>query len=164
MYLTVGALTVLAAVGGWLQFAGVWTPVSDWLEPVARPLVEASGAKEAIASVLAVVLGAAGIGVAWWIYSARLAPAPKPSRVLEHKFYFDELYDALFYWPAVGFSRAFYRVVEGPIVGGSITGVTALARWTGGRVRELQTGLVRAYALALAAGVAVLVLVFVAVR
>src|SRR4051812_11491728 len=26
MYLTVGALTVLAVVGGWIQFAGVWTP------------------------------------------------------------------------------------------------------------------------------------------
>jgi NADH-quinone oxidoreductase subunit L len=164
MYLTVGVLTVLAAFGGWLQFAGVWTPVSDWLEPVARPLVEASGTQEAIASVLAVVLGAAGIWVAWWIYAARRRPAPRPSRLLERKFYFDELYNALFYWPAVGLARALYLVAERPLVGGSIAGVAGLARWTGGRVRELQTGLVRSYALALAAGVAVLVLVFVAVR
>jgi NADH-quinone oxidoreductase subunit L len=164
MYLTVGALTVLAAVGGWLQFAGVWTPVSDWLEPVARPLVEASGTEEAIASVSAVVLGAAGIAVAWWIYSARRAAAPKPSRILEHKFYFDELYNALFYWPAVGLSRALYWTVEGPLVNGSITGIAELARWSGTRVRELQTGLVRMYAFALAAGLAVLVLVFVAVK
>jgi NADH-quinone oxidoreductase subunit L len=164
MYLTVGALTVLAAVGGWLQFAGIWMPVSDWLEPVARPLVEASGTEEAIASVVAVVVGIAGIAVAWWIYSARRVAAPRPSRVLEHKFYFDELYNGLFYWPAVGISRALFWVVEGPLVGGSIAGVSGLARWTGGRVRDLQTGLVRAYALALAAGLAVLVLVFIAVR
>jgi NADH-quinone oxidoreductase subunit L len=164
MELTVGALTVLAAVGGWLQFAGVWTPVTDWLRPVAEPLVEASGTKEAIASVAAVVLGVAGIAVAWWIYSARRAAAPRPSRVLERKFYFDELYNGLFYWPSVGISRAFYWVVEGPLVGGSIAGVAGLTRWAGGRVRLLQTGLVRAYALALAAGVAVLVLVFVAVK
>ena len=164
MYLTVGALTVLATIGGWLQFAGVWTPVSDWLEPVARPLVEASGTKEAIASVTAVVVGVAGIAAAWWIYSARRAAAPKPSRVLEHKFYFDELYNGLFYWPAVGISKAFYWVVEGPLVGGSIAGVTGLARWSGSRVRELQTGLVRVYALALAAGLTVLVLVFVVVK
>ncbi len=164
MYLTVGALTVLAALGGWLQFAGVWTPVSDWLEPVARPLVDASGTKEAIASVVAVVLGLAGIGVAWWIYGARRAAAPRPSRLLEHKLYFDELYNGLFYWPAVALSRLLSWIVEGPLVGGSIATVSDLARWTGGRVRELQTGLVRAYALALAAGVAVLVLVFVAVR
>src|SRR2546422_3080768 len=164
MYLTVGALTVLAAVGGWIQFADRWTAVSNFLDPVARPLAEASGTKEAVASMLAVALGAAGIAVAWWIYSARRAPAPKPSRLLEHKFYFDELYNGLFYWPAVGISRALYWVVEGPLVGGSITVVTELARWSGGRVRELQTGLVRTYAFALAAGVAVLVLVFVAVR
>jgi NADH-quinone oxidoreductase subunit L len=164
MYLTVGALTVLATVGGWLQFADLWTPVTSWLDPVARPLVEASGTKEAIASAAAVVLGAAGIGVAWWIYGARRAPAPRPSRMLEHKFYFDELYNGLFYWPGVAASRLLYWVVEGPLVAGSIATVTDLARWTGGRVRELQTGLVRAYALALAAGVAVLVLVFVVVR
>jgi NADH-quinone oxidoreductase subunit L len=164
MYLTVGALTVLAAIGGWLQFAGIWTPVTDWLEPVARPLVEASGTKEAIASIAAVLLGAAGIWVAWWIYAARRRPAPQPSRSLERKFYFDELYQGLFYWPAVGLSKALYWVVEGPLVGGSIAGVSGLARWTGSRVRDLQTGLVRSYALALAAGLAVLVLVFVAVR
>jgi NADH-quinone oxidoreductase subunit L len=164
MGLSVAALTVLAAVGGWLQFAGVWTPVSDFLEPVARPLVEASGTKEAIASVLAVALGAAGVVVAWWIYSARRAAAPSPSRLLEHKFYFDELYQGLFYWPAVALSRALYAVVEGPLVGGSITAVSGLVRWGGMRARALQTGLVRMYAFALAAGLAVLVFVFVVVK
>jgi NADH-quinone oxidoreductase subunit L len=164
MGLSVAALTVLAAVGGWLQFAGVWTPVSDFLEPVARPLVEASGGQEALASLLAVALGAAGIAVAWWIYSARRAIAPKPSNLLEHKFYFDELYKGLFYWPAVGLTRALYAVVEGPIVDGSISAVVRLARRGGSRARDLQTGLVRTYAFALAAGGAVLILVFVVVK
>jgi NADH-quinone oxidoreductase subunit L len=164
MGLSVAALTVLAAVGGWLQFAGVWTPVSDFLEPVARPLVEASGGQEALASLLAVALGAAGIAVAWWIYSARRAKAPKPSRLLEHKFYFDELYNGLFYWPAVGLAHALYAVVERPIVGGSISAVVTLARRGGSRARDLQTGLVRTYAFALAAGGAVLILVFVVVK
>jgi NADH-quinone oxidoreductase subunit L len=164
MYLTVAALTLLAAFGGWIQFDGIWTPISDWLDPVAPPLVEASGTQEAIASIVAVALGAAGIAVAWWIYGAHRARAPRPSRLLEHKFYFDELYNGLFYWPAVGLSRALYSLVEGPLVNGSIATVSEVARWAGGRVRELQTGIVRVYALALAAGVAVLVLVFVAVK
>jgi NADH-quinone oxidoreductase subunit L len=164
MYLTVGVLTVLAAIGGGFQFAGVWTTISDWLEPVAKPLVEASNTQEAIASIAAVAVGAAGIGVAWWIYGARRARAPKPSPILEHKFYFDELYDALFYWPTVAFAKVLYWVVEGPLVNGSIANIAAFARWGGARVRSLQTGLVRSYALALAAGVTVLVLVFVAVR
>jgi NADH-quinone oxidoreductase subunit L len=164
MYLTVGVLTVLAAIGGGFQFAGVWTTISDWLEPVAPPLVEASNTQEAIASVAAVAVGGAGIFLAWWIYGAHRARAPRPSPVLEHKFYFDELYDALFYWPTVALAKGLYWVVEVPLVNGSISGITSLARWSGSRVRSLQTGLVRSYAFALAAGVTVLVLVFVAVR
>jgi NADH-quinone oxidoreductase subunit L len=90
--------------------------------------------------------------------------APRPAAILERKFYFDELYDGLFYWPTVALAKGLYWVVEGPLVGGSIRGVTDAARWSAGRVRSLQTGLVRSYAFALAAGVTVLVLVFVAVR
>src|SRR3954471_12748835 len=64
-------LAVLSVIGGWIQFAPVWHPVSNWLEPVAPPRVEPTGAQEAIASVLAVLLALAGIGVAWLIYSQR---------------------------------------------------------------------------------------------
>jgi len=164
MGLTVGVLAVLSAVGGWIQYADRWTPVTNWLEPVAKSLVEASGKQETLASVLAVGLGALGIGVAWWIYSAHRAKAPRSWAILEHKFYFDELYDAVFYWPAVGLTRALYAVVEGPVIGGSITGVVGAARWAGQRTRSLQTGFVRMYVFAVAAGLAVLVLVFVAVK
>src|SRR2546430_2045701 len=38
------------------------------------------------------------------------------------KFWFDELYAGLFYWPAVALSKVLYWVVEGPLVGGSIAG------------------------------------------
>src|SRR5437667_5535265 len=31
-------LALLAAVGGWIQFAPLWPPVSNWLDPVAPPL------------------------------------------------------------------------------------------------------------------------------
>ena len=74
---TVGVLAVLTVIGGFLQFANVWTPVTNWLDPVARPLVEASGTQEAVSSILAVLLGAAGIGIAWWIYGARKTTAPR---------------------------------------------------------------------------------------
>ena len=53
---------------------------------------------------LAVGLGLAGIGVAWLIYAEHSVRAPRFAQVqtlLEHKFYFDELYDLLFYRPAV---------------------------------------------------------------
>jgi NADH-quinone oxidoreductase subunit L len=163
----VAVLAVLAAFGGWLQFAGVWTPVSNWLEPIAPPLVDASNAQEAVSSIVAVALGLAGIGVAWWIYAARRAEAPRSrplQALLEHKFYFDELYDLVFYRPAVLLSRGFLALVERPLVFGSISGIAESVRELGVGTRRLQTGLVRTYALAIAASLAVVTVVYVAVR
>ena len=37
---TVGVLALLSAIGGFLQFAPIWHPLSTWLDPVARPLAE----------------------------------------------------------------------------------------------------------------------------
>jgi NADH-quinone oxidoreductase subunit L len=163
----VAALTVLAALGGWLQFAGIWTPVSEWLEPVTPALVDASSVQEAVSSILAVALGIAGIVVAWWIYSARRAAAPRiawAQALLAHKFYFDELYDALFYRPAVLLAQGLFALVERPLVFGSISGLAAGIRELGTGTRRLQTGLVRSYALAIAASLAVVTVVFLSVR
>src|SRR5919204_393655 len=116
---------------------------------------------------LMVGLGIAGIGVAWWIYSARRVPAPRiawAQALFEHKFYFDELYDAVFYRPAVLLARGFLALVERPLVFGSISGLAAGVRELGTGTRQLQTGLVRSYALAIAASLAVVTVVFVVVR
>src|SRR5690242_13713989 len=164
---TVGVLTVLTVIGGFLQFAGVWTPVTNWLEPVARPLVEASGTQEAVSSILAVLLGAAGICVAWLIYGARSSTAPRiawAQRLLEHKFYFDEAYDFAFYRPAVFLAKGLMRWVERPLVFGSVRELVRGFGLAGRDTSRLQTGFVRTYVLAIAGSLAVLTLVFVVVR
>jgi NADH-quinone oxidoreductase subunit L len=167
MIWTVGVLTVLAAFGGWIQFADVWTPITTWLDPVARPLVEATGTQEAVSSILAVLLGLGGIGLAWTLYGSRSSPVPRFARiqaVLEHKFYFDELYDAAFYRPAVFVAHALGRWIERPLVFGSVRELSEGIRGLGLDTSKLQTGLVRTYALAIAASLAVVTVVFVAVR
>jgi NADH-quinone oxidoreductase subunit L len=167
MGLTVGALTIGAVVAGWIQFAGIWTPLSDFLRPVAEPLVEPSGTQDFLASLGAVSLGLAGIAVAWAIYSARTltVPAARPVRALfEHKFYFDELYDALFYRPSALIARTLGGYFERPFISGSLNGIALGARRVAGEVTALQTGLVRTYALAIAGSVTVLALVFVWVK
>ena len=164
---TVGTLTVLTVIGGFLQFANVWTPVTNWLDPVARPLVEASGTQEAVSSILAVLLGAAGIGVAWFIYGSRQAAAPRiawAQNLLEHKFYFDEAYDFAFYRPAVFLATGLMRWVERPLVFGSVRELVRGVGLAGRDTGRLQTGLVRTYVLLIAASLAVLTVVFVAVR
>ena len=66
--------------------------------------------------------------------------------------------------PAVGTARFLRRGVEEPVVLCSVRGVGEGVRdaglWTG----RVQTGLVRTYALAIAASLAVITIVFVAVR
>jgi NADH-quinone oxidoreductase subunit L len=163
---TVAVLAVLAAVGGWIQFVPFWTPISNWLEPVAPPLVDASGLQEAVSSICGVAAGALGIWVAWLIYSRRSVRVPRYAQiqtVLEHKFYFDELYDLVFYKPAVTLARGLAWFVEAPLLG-SVGEVAAAVRRLGGETSRVQTGLVRLYVLAIAAGAAVLAIVFVAVR
>ncbi len=169
---TVVLLTVLTAFGGWLQVAGLWEIFGEWLDPVAVGrehfgLVEPTVTQDYVTSVIAVGLGLLGIGIAWFFYGARARPVPRLASVqetLEHKFWFDELYDKVFYEPAVALTRLLRRGVEEPLIGGSITGVTLGAREAGGALGDVQTGYLRSYALAIAAAVAVLVVVFISVQ
>ena len=163
MLAVIGILAVLAAVAGFLQFAPYWTPVDDFLDPVAEPLVHPTDAMETWALVTGVVLGLAGLAVAWLVYSAKRLRAPRAWAVLEQKLYFDRLYDAVFYRPAVATAKLLYALVEGPVVGGSLAGITSGTGRLAGYVRMLQTGIVRTYVLAVAAGLAVIVLIFVSV-
>ena len=167
MGVPVAVLAVLSVIGGWLQFAPLWHPVETWLQSVAEPVVTPTDSQEAISSVLAVLLGLLGIYVAWALYAAKTLAVPRfafAQRVLEHKFYFDELYDALFYRPTVWLAKALFRGVEDPLIAESSTSLGQDTRDLGRVVARIQTGLVRTYVLAIASGAAVLVIVFVAVK
>ena len=164
MVWTVTVLAALSAVGGFLQFGRVWHPLTTWLDPVAHPFVDASNAKEAIASICAVALGAAGIYLAHALYAAKTIKVPKPLALLEQKFYWDELYAALLYRPADLSSRALGRFVEQPLIAGSIGELTRGFRLGSGGLGRVQNGLVRSYALAVAGGVAILAVVFIVTR
>jgi NADH-quinone oxidoreductase subunit L len=169
MLVPVGALAVLATIGGWIQFAPVWHPITSWLEPAARTLAvaEPTSTQEYVTSAVVVAAGVVGIAVAWAVYGTgriRVPAWPALRRALEHKLYFDEAYDALFYRPAVALAGALRSELEEPVVlqTGPDLGETALG--TGGLVRRLQTGLLRTYVFFLASGAAVLAVVFLVVR
>jgi hypothetical protein len=61
-------------------------------------------------------------------------------------------------------ARSLGSRVERPVILGSLTGIAFGARRIAGEVTQLQTGLVRTYALAIAGSVTVLALVFVWVK
>ena len=166
MLVPVGFLTLLSTIGGLVVIPGVWHPFTDWIGETAEALVEPTTAQDYLTSAIAVALGLVGAGFAHRAFRDRrqLVTSPGAWRVLEHKVYFDELYDALFYRPAVALSNALRSDVEEPIVERSMEEIGSGTIQVGGGVGRLQSGLLRSYALAIAFAVVVLVVVFVAVR
>jgi NADH-quinone oxidoreductase subunit L len=163
----VGVLAVLSTVGGWIQFTPYWDPINTWLATVAEPIVSAATWQEWTSIALSLGLGLTGIFVAWTIYGAHRVAVPRVAwaqRTLEHKFYFDEAYDALFYEPAVYLAKLLRRGVEEPLIADSGQDLGDDTRDLGSLVARAQTGLVRSYALAIASSVAVLAIVFVLVK
>jgi len=167
MALPVAILAVLSTVGGLLQVAGAWHPFGRWIAQTGAPLVEPTTSQDWVVSVITVAIGLAGSWMAWAIYrTGQLAVPSVPAlqRLFEHKFYFDELYDAMFSRPAQLVASWLRSDFEGPYVEGSLVEIGHAGGETGGLVARLQTGLLRVYAFAIAASLVVLGVVFLAVR
>ena len=93
----------------------------------------------------------------------RSAPgvAVRGDSALEHKLYFDEAYDVVFYRPALGSPPGSSTATSRGRSSSARSAASAPASAdVAGRVAAPQTGLVRGYVLALAVGLAVLVVVF----
>ena len=167
MVLPVAVLTVLSAIGGLLEIAGVWHPFGHWIAQVAEPLVEPTTAQDWGTSAVTVAVGLAGVWVAWAVYRTgrlRVPKLPGLQNVLEHKFFFDEVYDAIAYRPAQVLAARLRTNVETPFVEGSLEEIARAGREAGVGVARAQSGLLRSYAVAIAASALVLAVVFIAVR
>ncbi|MCE3286710.1 MAG: proton-translocating NADH-quinone oxidoreductase, chain [Gaiellaceae bacterium] len=166
MLIPVGVLSVLATIGGLVVIPGVWEPFLHWIDETAEPLVMASVAEDYGTSAIAVTLALIGAGLAHRAFRSQrqVITNPRIWHVLEHKLYFDELYDALFYRPSASVSNALRRNIEEPVVERSLDEIGSGTIQVGGEVGRVQSGLLRTYAVAIAFSVAVLVVVFVAVR
>jgi NADH-quinone oxidoreductase subunit L len=71
-----------------------------------------------------------------------------------NKWYFDELYDALFVKPAMWIGRALWKGGDGAIIDGTIDGTAASVAAGTRQIVKLQTGFVYHYAFAMLIGVA----------
>ncbi|HWK28642.1 MAG TPA: NADH-quinone oxidoreductase subunit L [Solirubrobacter sp.] len=164
MKVAMGALALLAIVGGFLQVPGVSSELHHFLEPTFHDStyyasLEPSTSSEWIGLVIGAVIGLSGIGVAWtiWgkggtaaVYQARLGALHK---FFVNKWYFDEAFDVLLVRPAAWLGRfastTFERLfVNGLLVGGS----SGLVRALSAAVRGVQSGYLRYYAALLLIG------------
>ena len=120
---------------------------------------------------LPLVMAGAGIALAYWLYilspaiPARLADSfGGVYRFLLNKWYFDELYDAIFVRPAMKLARVLWQVGDARIIDGMPNGVASLATGSARQAVKLQTGSLAAYAFSMLIGVVALIGVFLLFR
>jgi NADH-quinone oxidoreductase subunit L len=172
MKAAMGPLALLAIIGGYVGVPGITDTLEKFLEPTfedsrfahTHPTDSAEWIGLAVGGIVAI----AGITVAYVMFVRRRGItrvlAERFAAVhnfLIHKWYFDELYDAVFVRPlstAGSFGR---RVIETEFVQGFIVGgATGVVRAGTSFARAVQTGYLRAYALLLLLGAAGLLLYF----
>jgi NADH-quinone oxidoreductase subunit L len=176
MTLPILTLAALAAVGGLisLPFEGI-SFLDDWLHPTfegVREIDATSFVAGAALSTLSVVFGLVGLGLALAVYR-RGIPSPEgdplpvrlgvAGRLFQHAYYFDEAIANLVRGPGLRVAEWLNRGFDLGVIDGAVNGVATLVRDAGGRLRRVQTGLVRNYALGVVIG-AVALIVFLAVR
>ena len=184
-------LAIATCFVGLLGFAPVGAPFLDWVyfgeephEAIFSPLVAA----------ISVIVVSIGLLAGWSAYRRYRTPDPVERlgtlhRVLEHKYYLDDLYwrgivqpirdpvAAGVYWfnqhvldgivnGAATLSRGFAAIVvwfDRTVIDGAVNGAGSVASLFGRGLRTIQTGRVQLYAAALFAGVILLTVFFVRV-
>jgi NADH-quinone oxidoreductase subunit L len=113
------------------------------------------------------VLAVLGIGLAYVMYIANpLLPVRLAQsfggiyRFLLNKWYFDELYNAIFVQPLIRLSRIFWQVGDVTIIDGVPNGLAELTSDGSKQIVKIQTGSLAVYAFAMLIGVVVLVGIF----
>ena len=113
------------------------------------------------------VAGLLGIAVAYWFYwwnpmlPVRLATQFRPVYLfLLNKWYFDELYDAIFVRPAFALGRLLWQTGDATIIDGVPNGLADLAVDGSRGAVKIQTGSIAVYAFVMLIGVVALIGVF----
>jgi NADH-quinone oxidoreductase subunit L len=151
-------LAILSIVGGVINL-----PFNDnvhflehFLEPVLganeAEIAVSTGAKVALAAV-AIGAGLVGIALASAVYLRHRVRAIEPE-VLAHAWYYDEEVTAFMGGPG---RKSFDAIAwfDVHIIDGAVNGVATLVRGVGRRLRPLQSGFLRSYALGVTIGVVV---------
>jgi NADH-quinone oxidoreductase subunit L len=173
-----GWINVPAAVSS-LPVIG-WLPSSEWLHHWLHPVTAAAdGILETGRGALAEVAPVGGGAGAWAVASFAIAVAviflasrivgsrayrpahesTEPAglmRVLNQKWYIDELYDVVIVRPVVATSRALWKFVDQGLIDGAVNGAGRAARLVGWAGARLQTGQLNTYAFAVVIGVLIL--------
>jgi NADH-quinone oxidoreductase subunit L len=153
-------LAVLSAIGGLIAI-----PHFSWLEHWLEPVIPAHAATELVAPGMEWVLMAVsvagavfGIGFALNFYKD-LGKVKAVSqkfavfhRLLENKWYIDEIYQALFIRPIQKLSELLWKGFDVAVIDRIVLGFGRVSEWTGETIRLMQTGSIQIYAFMLLIG------------
>ena len=143
MYLPLIVLALLSLGGGFIN-------VPKWLEPI----FPEKGPGGEWLRVVSAIAGTIGIFIAWVFYvwkpaiPEQLAAALAwPYKLIYHKYFVDEIYDAAVVEPVIKGSRTvLWRGVDAGLIDGIVNGVGHRSRGVGGILRRWQSGSIRNYA------------------
>jgi NADH-quinone oxidoreductase subunit L len=136
-------------------------PVSAQQHGAEGEAAHGSTTTELLLMAISTGVAAAGIGIAVFFWLRRPDAAAGVAqrfsalyRLLWHKYYVDEIYDALIVQPIKYVSATvLWRAADSRLIDGTVNGVGYVVRGTSTVLRRLQTGSVRAYAASLFLGV-----------
>jgi NADH-quinone oxidoreductase subunit L len=115
--------------------------------------------EERLLALLSVLIALLGIAAGWVIFKKR--PLLQLPRILENKYYVDEIYDAAIINPIkVGSREGLWKLFDVGVIDGFLHSLGDAVTETGKVVRHLQAGFVRGYAAIILLGALAVVAVF----
>jgi NADH-quinone oxidoreductase subunit L len=147
------------------------TSVPDWLTETPG-LGEQEAPHEAVLShgvitALSVIVTLVGVAVAYLLFRNGTAPVPAPAGPLvtaaRRKLYTDAFNEAVFEKPGIFLTRALVWL-DNRGIDGVVNGLAAAVGGGSGRLRRLQTGFVRSYAMSMLAGALLVMAAFLAIE
>jgi NADH-quinone oxidoreductase subunit L len=158
------ALVVLAigsVAAGWVGIGGRF---EHFLEPSFAPQTlheVADSSAEVPLMIVSIVVAFAGIGIATYYFLKNRAAAAAVAarlagvyRLLQNKYYVDQIYDAGVVQPIrIASEEGLWKVVDARVIDGAVNGAGEIVGGSSELLRRLQTGSVRAYAASLFVGV-----------
>ncbi|ONM50104.1 NADH-quinone oxidoreductase subunit L [Nocardia donostiensis] len=148
----------------------VWgSSLQNWLEPVVGSHHGEPALPVPVITALALTVVAAGVGLAYARYARREVPEAAPSEVTaltvaaRNDLYGDAVNEAAFMRPGQHLTRSLV-FVDNRGIDGVVNGTAAFLGGLSARVRRVQTGFVRSYALSMFTGAALVAAALLAVR
>jgi NADH-quinone oxidoreductase subunit L len=112
--------------------------------------------QERLLALVSVLLALSGIGIGWVMFQRQ--PLRRLPRLLENKYYVDEIYDAAVINPIHTVSReGLWKIFDIGVIDGLVNGLGRLVTDAGKLARYMQSGYVRSYAAIILLGALILI-------